>query len=166
MKFRPLCAIGAALAATLATAVGVEAATFGATLSPVSGSLGSGSATVILDDVALSVDVQVTFAGLSAPATAAHIHCCALPNSGVVLGFTAFPNATASTYHVIFTPATYASIKTGILGGTAYVNVHNQVFPAGEIRGFLAPVPEPETYALMLAGLGVLGWSAKRRQQA
>lgn len=27
-----------------------------------------------------------------------------------------------------------------------------------------APVPEPETYALMLAGLGVLGWSARRRR--
>lgn len=28
-----------------------------------------------------------------------------------------------------------------------------------------APVPEPETYALMLAGLGVLGWSARRRRR-
>lgn len=30
--------------------------------------------------------------------------------------------------------------------------------------GTLVPAPEPETYALMLAGLGVLGWHAKRRQ--
>lgn len=28
----------------------------------------------------------------------------------------------------------------------------------------LAPVPEPETYALMLAGLGVLGFAARRRK--
>jgi hypothetical protein len=29
----------------------------------------------------------------------------------------------------------------------------------------LAPVPEPETYALMLAGLGVVGFVARRRRQ-
>lgn len=27
-----------------------------------------------------------------------------------------------------------------------------------------SPVPEPETYALMLAGLGVVGWAARRRK--
>lgn len=30
----------------------------------------------------------------------------------------------------------------------------------------LAPVPEPETYGLMLGGLGVLGWLARRRRNA
>ncbi|WP_260501844.1 choice-of-anchor I family protein [Aquabacterium sp. J223] len=28
----------------------------------------------------------------------------------------------------------------------------------------LAPIPEPETYALMLGGLGVVGWAARRRK--
>jgi hypothetical protein len=31
---------------------------------------------------------------------------------------------------------------------------------------FLAPVPEPETYALMLAGLGALGFVARRRRRS
>ena len=28
----------------------------------------------------------------------------------------------------------------------------------------LAPVPEPETYGMMLAGLGLVGWAARRRK--
>ena len=30
--------------------------------------------------------------------------------------------------------------------------------------GTVTPVPEPETYALMLAGIGVLGFLARRRK--
>jgi hypothetical protein len=30
----------------------------------------------------------------------------------------------------------------------------------------LAPVPEPETYGMMLAGLGILGFLARRRKDA
>jgi len=30
---------------------------------------------------------------------------------------------------------------------------------------FGAPVPEPETYAMILAGLGLLGFFARRREQ-
>lgn len=30
-------------------------------------------------------------------------------------------------------------------------------------RAFISPVPEPETYAMLLAGLGMLGWMARRR---
>ncbi len=47
--------------------------------------------------------------------------------------------------------------------------------PAGTVQGFeesglmagtlmLAPVPEPETYALLLAGLGIVGAAARRRR--
>ncbi len=35
--------------------------------------------------------------------------------------------------------------------------------PTGLVVASLAPVPEPESYALMLAGLGLVGWIARRR---
>ncbi len=35
---------------------------------------------------------------------------------------------------------------------------------SASIDGYIAPVPEPQTYALMLAGLGLVGWVARRRR--
>ncbi len=34
-----------------------------------------------------------------------------------------------------------------------------------EVTQALAPIPEPQTYVMMLAGLGALGWTFRRRQQ-
>lgn len=47
-----------------------------------------------------------------------------------------------------------------------YVNLHTSVFPGGEIRGQLAPVPEASTYAMMLGGLGLVGFMAARRRRS
>jgi hypothetical protein len=48
----------------------------------------------------------------------------------------------------------------------------NNYFNATEIQvngtaaSVAAPIPEPETYAMMLAGLGVMGFIGKRRRKA
>ena len=39
-------------------------------------SMGTGHATVILDTTALTMEVQVSFSGLTSGTTASHIHCC------------------------------------------------------------------------------------------
>jgi hypothetical protein len=36
---------------------------------------------------------------------------------------------------------------------------------AADLATYAAPVPEPETVALLGAGLGLLGWTACRRQR-
>ena len=70
---------------------------------PSNASPATGFTMVTLDDVADTLNVNETFSGLTAPATAAHIHCCAPPgnNVGVVLPFTpglGFPLSTSGTF--------------------------------------------------------------------
>jgi len=159
--------------------------------SPANASPGTGFATVIFDSVVHTLEVQETFSGLSSPTTASHIHCCVAPPgaTGVAtmlptfslfpLGVTSgsldqtFNTLLASTYNPAFVTAhggtpdgAEAALIAGLNAGQSYLNIHTSAFPSGEIRGFLAvtPVPEPESYALMLAGLVVLGVVSRRRK--
>jgi hypothetical protein len=44
-------------------------------------------------------------------------------------------------------------------------NVNNPFDTVAQDQLYLAPVPEPETYAMLLAGLGLIGFVAKRRRR-
>jgi hypothetical protein len=55
-------------------------------------------------------------------------------------------------------------------GGLAYVNVHTVANPGGDVRGQLVQVaafavPEPSIYAMLLGGLGLVGFVASRRRR-
>jgi hypothetical protein len=51
--------------------------------------------------------------------------------------------------------------RDGLIG---YIQSNKLAFHLSPERG-AAPIPEPETYAMLLAGLGLLGWHARRRKQ-
>ena len=149
--------------------------------SPPNGSPGTGFGTVDYDNVAHTLHVHVDFQGLVAPTTASHIHCCT-PTPGVSTAgvatttpsFAGFPNGVtagtydnvldltlASSYNPTFvsnnggtTASAELALMNGAAQGKAYWNIHTQAFPGGEIRGFLQPVPEPASLALI--GFGTL----------
>ena len=56
-----------------------------------------------------------------------------------------------------------AALFAGIAGGRAYLNLHTNIFPGGEIRSFFQPIPEPSSAALALCGAVVL-WGVRRRR--
>lgn len=150
---------------------------------PPAASSGTGSATVVLNTTAQTLFVDVTFSGLTSGTTASHIHCClAAPfqdaNVGVATQVPTFLNlplgvtsgsftqtldlTLASSYNPAFITAEGGTVAgaevaliTGIENGESYLNIHTTMFPGGEIRGLLAPTPEPES--LVLLGSGLLG---------
>ena len=173
-----------------ASAADADSITFTANLTgslevPPSGSSGTGSATVVIDTVLNTMQVNVTFSGLSSGTTASHIHCClaspfltgksvgvatAVPTfTGFPLGVTSgtyshlFDLTLASSYNPAFVTAeggvisgAEAALLLGIESGETYLNIHTTTFPGGEIRGFLVPTPEPSTIFLLGSGLVAL----------
>ena len=124
-------------------------------------STATGAATLILDDVANTLDMNLTYTGLTSPLSNAHIHCCSLPPTpaGVIIPMVPpmTTGATSGSFANVFsiTPAQVTQIKSGL----SYINLHNSAFPGGEIRGQI--VPEPGTLAL--TSLGLVGLAAVRR---
>ena len=63
--------------------------------------------------------------------------------------------------------ATFAisgAVAGSIDGGTLAAGIHVRSLPQDSASLVTAPVPEPETYALLAAGLGAVGFVARRRK--
>ncbi|SFD99036.1 CHRD domain-containing protein [Nitrosomonas sp. Nm166] len=147
----------------------------------------TGTVLVTVNSDLLTMRVEAGFSDLLGSVTAAHIHCCVGPGSTIGVAtqlpsFVDFPiGVTAGSYDHIFdmslassynpdfittaggtVSSAFSTLLSGLDAEMAYFNVHTDLFPGGEIRGQLALVPEPESYALLLAGLGVLTIFARR----
>lgn len=148
-------------------------------LTPVPGGTGSGTGTANYDDVTHSLQLQVSWSGLSGNTTVSHIHGpTATPftgSAGVVLtpgtlpGFpvgvtsgsysTTLDLTQASTYPAAYitanggtTAGAEAAITAAIAQGRTYWNIHTSTFGGGEINGFLTAIPEPSSLAILTVG--------------
>jgi MYXO-CTERM domain-containing protein len=146
------------------------------------GRMGSGSVMITLSGTTLTFSGG-TYSGLSANATAAHIHGPGLPlnqgglpagvlytlggGAGSVIPLGSTAGTISGTVNLVANPNgttfTVAQQLAQLNGGQWYVNIHTSTFPGGEIRGQILLVPEPATWTL--GGLGLLGLLAWRRRK-
>ena len=151
---------------TTASMITFTASLDGAQQVPSNMSTATGSGTVVLDDIADTITVDLSFSGLTGgPATAAHIHGpgAAGTNAPIIFPFTGVPAATSGVIPeqmFSITPTQITELEAGLF----YMNIHNASFPSGEIRGQLTQVPEPGT--LTLLGLGAFGLAFSKGRKA
>ncbi len=146
-------------------------------------------ATVTFDPVTELLNVSLSYTGLASGASGAHIHCCVTPggNAGVatsvpafigfVLGNTSgtfnatFDMSQAVSYNPAFITANGGTVSSaepvfadGYVRGLTYLNIHDSVFPGGEIRLLLA-APEPGTNLFVSLAIAAL-WLIRRKRFA
>jgi hypothetical protein len=147
---------------------------------PANASPAAGSMQITINDTTNVISYQFTGFNLQGTFAMAHIHRALAGANGPIV----YDLVPAADYSgpVTFGPSISIPNSWALLGQNEtnmaaglgalinaapwnyYVNIHTSLFPGGEIRGQLAPIPEASTWAMMIAGLALVGWQLRRRQ--
>jgi len=108
---------------------------------PANASAATGNVAMLLDKITNEVFVVGSFSGLTAAASAGHIHGGAAGTNGgavVTLSVTTAISGTLTGSAVV-----RSSFADSLVLGFGYINLHNSSFPGGEIRGQLGNLVLP-----------------------
>ena len=115
------------------------------------GASGTGTAKVMVDTVADSLVSTVSFSGLSGKTTEAHIHgptAVAFVTPGdVIVNYAASLKLGVMAESFTQTDTIPAGLYAALTDGKAYVNIHTDKFPEGEILGFFTPCPTTTSFS-------------------
>ena len=130
---------------------------------PANGSLATGFASMAFDDTSNLLSWDISWSGLSGPATGMHFHGPAAPgvNAGVAVNIGSISGLNSPS---IGSANITDAQATDLLAGLWYINIHTVAFPGGEIRGQVGVVPVPA--AVWLFGSGLLGLVGFARRKA
>ena len=108
---------------------------------PANTSAANGSVKVLLDKAQRKVYVTGNFSGLSANASAGHLHQGIVGVAGPIIVPLNVTQATSGT--ITGSLSVSAGFADSLIRGFVYANVHNPVFPGGEIRAQLGDLVLP-----------------------
>mgnify|MGYP005839636663 CR=1 FL=1 len=116
----------------------------------------TGFGVFVLNAEETQLSYDITFTGLLGTETGAHFHRGAFGVNGPVVHGLALGSPKIGVWNL--SASNVADLKAHLL----YVNIHSNLYPAGEIRGQV--VPEPGSLAALGAGLmGLAGAVIRRR---